>query len=999
MYQLGKSANSPKGLDGKEMKNIDTIATASSSTALQPNPAAEYKDHDNASANKWQAVKAEWSPLDGPAPSSQATRRVRRVADTSSWSQLGNTLDTVSFGRTEESIPCLHGTKLRLALPSLVGVNTVGRLQEMAQAKKWKMPLYQERGTVNSLQCVKCTFQDITTEGWSTTKKEAKKKAAAEMLAQLNVSQSFGSTSPVGSPITSTTTSASEITHPTIVDVFNIPVSDHLIDLGITTDNEVSLNITTEEMRPHLVRASDTLSDIQNNTRCFIAQTGHTRSQKRGKGRGIHRTKGRVKTSALDVSRIAQQLLGDSRTSPKRSRKLATSGWELVYCGLGLDFLQGAGLARVSVFFIQATTMASNTVGELQEYCMQHRISTPSYRVTMESGPPHNRTFTITCQVGEHITKVAKLANALVMLSSTAEDGKIEVQISVGCVVKYLHFYKMGHKNKWKLIIVDHFKILTHQTGQKGMCQHHNFMKSIPQWSQVLIVVMPLSELAEQRPNAGTENMDLVEEDDYKSNLGSGNKIGMLQELCQRMKWEMPVYTENGILNQQQSIKCTLRDMTTVGFNISKKDAKKMAAGKMLALLNISDERFTSRPAKSNPTYTSEHPIPINEFVSNSDIKSPKTVEDSTSKTPPDLAKVIELFRSLKSPKAPTISSNPDVVEKMHLKFQSKEGVILNEIIEAFNYEEQDDIDYVLLLEKLSKEQHFTMQFDECESLDPSSVSKKKQFQEHTTQNLAQNIALVIIICLEFGGFERFLWDIVTVASSVSSGDLKDVIHVRNQVEDCCVTLTPVFQIFNTIAKLIYLQGAQVGVMKDCDVTKVVTERLAIFSPGEISQWVSLYTAGQVDYPSYKPIRSDGTAANSKKSVYKFIGSLPVGGFPLTDQTILGSGSPWASHFTVTFSFSFALCTTDVSMKKMGSGDKRSNDATPLYKHPHSPSFYNTYLPFLADTSVPPLLSHIIKFPLLEHVTNKESLTFLTVTGAEGCKTIASLVASTTPAT
>nr|CAD7401712.1 unnamed protein product [Timema poppensis] len=461
----------------------------------------------------------------------------------------------------------------------------------------------------------------------------------------------------------------------------------------------------------------------------------------------------------------------------------------------------------------------------------------------------------------------------------------------------------------------------------------------------VTFVHWTLPLVSQQRPNAGTENMDLVEEDNYKSNFGSGNKIGMLQEFCQRMKWEMPVYIENGFLNQEQRIKCTLRGMTTEGFNISKKDAKKIAAGKMLALLNISDERFTSRPAKSNPTYASEHPIPINEFVSNSDMKSPKTVKDSTSKIPPDLAKVIELFRSLKSPKTPTISSNPDVVETMHLKFQSKEGVILNEIIEAFNYEEQDNIDYLLLLEKLSKEQHFTMQFDECESLDPM-VSLNR-------------------ICLEFGGFERFLWDIVTVASSVSSGDLKDVIHVRNQVEDCsrldnrviclnsyegylcnllkplvpidrkgyqpsavfaCVTLTPVFQIFNTIAKLIYLQGAQVGVMKDCDVTKVVTERLAIFSPGEISRWVSLYTAGQVDYPSYKPIRSDGTAATSKKSVYKFIRSLPVGGFPLTDQTILGSGSPWASHFTVTFSFSFALCTTDVSMKEMGSGDKQVDD-------------------------------------------------------------------------
>nr|CAD7198853.1 unnamed protein product [Timema douglasi] len=642
------------------------------------------------------------------------------------------------------------------------------------------------------------------------------------------------------------------------------------------------------------------------------------------------------------------------------------------------------------------------------------------------------------------------------------------------------------------------------------------------------------SPVSQQRPNAGTENMDLVEEDNYKSNFGSGNKIGMLQEFCQRMKWEMPVYIENGFLNQEQRIKCTLRGMTTEGFNISKKDAKKIAAGKMLALLNISDERFTSRPAKSNPTYASEHPIPINEFVSNSDIKSPKTVKDSTSKIPPDLAKVIELFRSLKSPKTPTISSNPDVVETMHLKFQSKEGVILNEIIEAFNYEEQDNIDYLLLLEKLSKEQHFTMQFDECESLDPivnfspnalegrysptlnssltaplknvifnSFTHSSSQTAEHSKDcykgcdTRLLNVYTIFIsnrICLEFGGFERFLWDIVTVASSVSSGDLKDVIHSRldnrviclNSYEGyLCNLLKPlvpidrkgyqpsaVFAIFNTIAKLIYLQGAQVGVMKDCDVTKVVAESLAIFSPGEISRWVSLYTAGQVDYPGYKPIRSDGTAATSKKSVYKFIRSLPVGGFPLTDQTILGSGSPWASHFTVTFSFSFALCTTDVSMKEMGSGDKRieacrhffavniglagvvafvflvdafkheinaiipifgfglhvdpdkerttlvydqhnhqrnywqdqkrlriSNDATPLYKHPHSPSFYNTYLPFLADTSVPPLLSHIIKFPLLEHVTNRESLTFLTATGAEGCKTIASLAASTPPET
>nr|CAD7414853.1 unnamed protein product [Timema poppensis] len=46
---------------------------------------------------------------------------------------------------------------------------------------------------------------------------------------------------------------------------------------------------------------------------------------------------------------------------------LAKSGWELVYCGLGLDFLRGADLVRVSVFFIQATG-----VDVLVRACVSH---------------------------------------------------------------------------------------------------------------------------------------------------------------------------------------------------------------------------------------------------------------------------------------------------------------------------------------------------------------------------------------------------------------------------------------------------------------------------------------------------------------------------------------------------------------------------------------------------------------------------------------------------
>nr|CAD7399785.1 unnamed protein product [Timema cristinae] len=574
----------------------------------------------------------------------------------------------------------------------------------------------------------------------------------------------------------------------------------------------------------------------------------------------------------------------------------------------------------------------NNSVGELQEYCMQHGISMPSYQLTMESGPPHNKTFTITCQVEKHTTKVHSTEIRTSISSSSAVELNTTSALANYATEAGTSNSKKDAKKKAAILMtplvmncvpstqLPHEVSPFLQNGPQEQLETDycgSFQNSYPEVSQ-------------QRPKAGTENLDLVEEDDYKSNLGSGNTIGILQEICQRMKWEMPVYIGNGVIgngvsHQGQSIRCTLRGKTTEGFNINKKDAKKIAAGKMLALLNRSGERFTSSPAKSNPTYASEHPSPINKFVSNSDIKSvysdqshsqstvnticdslaPKTVEDSTSKIPPDLAKVIELYRSLTCTKTSTMSSKPDMIEQMHLKFQFQ-GVILNEIVQAFDFEEQDDIDYLLLLEKLSKEQHFTMQFKECDSLDPRFEEHKTQVPMHRTISTQKLRDAPVVhsrkgrICLEFGGFERFLWDIVTVAGSVSSGDLKDIIHVRNQVEDC---------IFNTIAKLSYLQGAQVGVMKDCDVTKVVTESLAIFSPGEISRWVSLYTAGQVDYPSYKPIRSDGTA-----------------GFPLTNQTILGSGSPWASHFTVTFSFSFALCTTDVSMKEVGSGDKRVDD-------------------------------------------------------------------------
>ncbi|CAG2065918.1 unnamed protein product, partial [Timema podura] len=50
--------------------------------------------------------------------------------------------------------------------------------------------------------------------------------------------------------------------------------------------------------------------------------------------------------------------------------------------------------------------MSSNAVGCLQEFCMKHFLNMPVYLVTNESGSPHAKTFTVTCQVGNHVTTV-----------------------------------------------------------------------------------------------------------------------------------------------------------------------------------------------------------------------------------------------------------------------------------------------------------------------------------------------------------------------------------------------------------------------------------------------------------------------------------------------------------------------------------------------------------------------------------------------------------------
>nr|CAD7259690.1 unnamed protein product [Timema shepardi] len=59
---------------------------------------------------------------------------------------------------------------------------------------------------------------------------------------------------------------------------------------------------------------------------------------------------------------------------------------------------------RLQTWWRGIIKMSSNAVGCLQEFCMKYNFNFPTYLVTNESGSPHAKIFTVTCQVGDHVT-------------------------------------------------------------------------------------------------------------------------------------------------------------------------------------------------------------------------------------------------------------------------------------------------------------------------------------------------------------------------------------------------------------------------------------------------------------------------------------------------------------------------------------------------------------------------------------------------------------------
>merc|ERR1719418_530801 len=68
--------------------------------------------------------------------------------------------------------------------------NSVGRLQEFCMKRGASPPRYNERSAGAGLFSVECVWSDIVTLGRATNKKEAKRRAAAEMLSKLSGTRS-----------------------------------------------------------------------------------------------------------------------------------------------------------------------------------------------------------------------------------------------------------------------------------------------------------------------------------------------------------------------------------------------------------------------------------------------------------------------------------------------------------------------------------------------------------------------------------------------------------------------------------------------------------------------------------------------------------------------------------------------------------------------------------------------------------------------------------------
>ena len=73
------------------------------------------------------------------------------------------------------------------------------------------------------------------------------------------------------------------------------------------------------------------------------------------------------------------------------------------------------------------------------------------------------------------------------------------------------------------------------------------------------------------------------------------NSVGQLQELATKRKWAPPQYEEMGFTGKPHervfAIKCTLKDVTAIGYGPKKKIAKRRAAKQLLEEEPISKKK------------------------------------------------------------------------------------------------------------------------------------------------------------------------------------------------------------------------------------------------------------------------------------------------------------------------------------------------------------------------------------------------------------------------
>lgn len=194
-----------------------------------------------------------------------------------------------------------------------------------------------------------------------------------------------------------------------------------------------------------------------------------------------------------------------------------------------------------------------------------------------------------------------------------------------------------------------------------------------------------------------------------------GNPVGLLQELCMSRRWPPPTYDlshEEGLPHERSfTIKCIIEGKhIEIGAGKSKKLAKRQAANKMI-------QRLRDLPMENEEGF--------------------QNIDDD------ELAQGLgHRYSALKEANIKVMNtSNSHQISRFHKNLKALQGEKLLELHETSLYEDSEDLNFVTLLEEISKEQHFEVTYVEIEE-----PSKKGRFQY-----LVQLSTIPVAVCFGDG--------------------------------------------------------------------------------------------------------------------------------------------------------------------------------------------------------------------------------------------------------